>query len=617
MNRLKFMNPLVDVRVHMEAHTPIGAERMAWEAGCNCVYLTYDWGFPPEIALEDWTEFQEAVRVYQAAGMRVFGCIQASNYVHAGSYANKEWYARDPKGRPFHYYTGRYMACWTSPEWLEHLKELVTGVVEAGSDGVFFDNPWHGLQPFHLAGAWLGGAGCYCSRCQSAYAEDSGARIPKRLATEKDPASREYLQWRAELVTSTLSDLAWHARALNPDIQISANNFDAVMRPSFLIFGIDLPSLARIQDVLMIEDYGLPRWQPAVKKNETPQLINNSLTLHTATALAGKTPVTSLPYDKGIGFDELYPPRSYSQSIAEAAACGAPAVVKGTEYFHQGRFTLLTALKFSAQRQAIGHIHRWLVEHEELYRGRQNAATMGILYPAEALWKSWDEIAPVYFGTCQALLASGIPWRVLVPGGDPTGLEILLTFDDDPDRHVTAMMEERLQAVGGHQTLHNLRRINVPSLPGWQFFKPGFLARRPILRMLASNLAKSIHKAYFSRSWARKLGDRRGLALSYNRSPYFHIPPLQERRVLMEALGERPFPSVQAEIPVLIEHWIAGKEHQIHLVNYAGEPQLVRVELPEVVHGKVISPDHTPSNFNADNLELQVDVYSVLIYANS
>jgi hypothetical protein len=74
---------------------------------------------------------------------------------------------------------------------------------------------------------------------------------------------------------------------------------------------------------------------------------------------------------------------------------------------------------------------------------------------------------------------------------------------------------------------------------------------------------------------------------------------------------------VQAEIPVLIEHWIAGKEHQIHLVNYAGEPQLVRVELPEVVHGKVISPDHTPSNFNADNLELQVDVYSVLIYANS
>jgi hypothetical protein len=616
MNRLKFMNHLVDVRVHMEAHTPAGAERMAWEAGFNWAYLTYDWGFPPEIAQEDWSEFQQAVRVYHAAGIGVFGYIQTSNYVRTGSYTDKDWYAQDTKGRPFPYYTGRYMACWSSPEWQEHLREMVRGVVEAGSEGVFFDNLWHGLQPFHLAGAWLGGAGCYCPRCQSAYHDLTGTRIPKWINPERDSTSREYLQWRAEQVATTLSDLAWYARSLNPNMQISANNFDAIMRPSLLVFGIDLSLLAGIQDVLMIEDYGLPYWKPPKKKNEFPRLVNNTLTLHNAIGLSGGTPVTSLPYDKGIGFDEIYEPRRYKQGIAEAAACGTPVVVKGTEYIHQGRFTLLTALKFAPQREAIGQIHRWLVEHEELYRDRQNAASVGLLHPGDVLWQKWDRLAPVYFGTCQALLASGIPWRVLVPGGDPTGLEILLSFDEDPDTHVTAMMEERLQAVGTHQTVHSLRRINVPGLPGWQYFKPDFLARRPILRMLANGLVKGLHRAYFHRSWARKLGDRFGLALRYNSSPFFHIPPLGERQVLMEAIGERPFPSVKAEIPVLIEHWRAGKEHQLHLVNYAANPQVVNVDLPNDVHGKVLSPDHSPKIFEGNRLDLQIDVYSVMIYAD-
>jgi hypothetical protein len=135
------------------------------------------------------------------------------------------------------------------------------------------------------------------------------------------------------------------------------------------------------------------------------------LTLRTAQALVGTTPLTTIPYDQGIGFDELYPPRRYRQAIAEAAACGAAMVVKGTEYFHQGRFTLLTALKFSPQRQAIGQIQRWLVENADLYQQQQNAASIGLLYPGEALWQSWDRIAPIYFGVVKPC------WPPASPGG--------------------------------------------------------------------------------------------------------------------------------------------------------------------------------------------------------
>jgi hypothetical protein len=169
MNRLKFRDAPVDEAVHLEAHTPTGARRMAEEAGFNWVYLTYDWGFPPEIEKEDWQAFRQAAEVYHASGMGVFGYIQTSNYVWTGSYRAKDWYARDPRGRPFYYYTGRYMSCWRHPEWIEHLREMVRGVIESGADGVFFDNPWHASQPFLLGGAWLGSTGCYCPLCRAAF----------------------------------------------------------------------------------------------------------------------------------------------------------------------------------------------------------------------------------------------------------------------------------------------------------------------------------------------------------------------------------------------------------------------------------------------------------------
>jgi hypothetical protein len=617
MNKLKFMNALVDGRVHIEAHTPLGAERMAWEAGFNCAYLTYDWGFPPEIAQEDWREFQQAVRVYQAAGMRVFGYIQTSNYVKAGSYTDRDWYARDLKGRPFHFYTGRYMTCWSNPEWLEHLREMVQGVIQTGSEGVFFDNLWHGLQPLHLAGAWLGGAGCYCQRCQTAFHQETGLTIPKRLYPDRQIESQQYLQWRAKQVTKTLSDLAGYARSLNPQVQISANNFDPVMRPSFIAYGIDLPALARIQDVLLIEDYGLPSWRPSTIAEETPKLVNNALTLRTALALAGGTPLSTIPYDQGIGFDEPYPPRRYRQGIAEAAACGAAMVVKGTEYVHQGRFTLLTAPKFSPQRQAIGQMHSWLVENEGLYRQRRNAASVGLLYPGEALWKDWDRVAPIYFGACQALLASGVPWKVITPDGDLTGLEVLLSFEDNPEMHVSNMIEERLHTLCSFQRQNNLRRVHVPSLPGWQFFQPGFLGKHPTLAGLAGVVTQRLYSAYFSYHWVRRLGDRYGLPQRFLSSPFFHMPHVNERRVLLEAISERPQPSAQAEIPVLIEHWLQANTHQLHLVNYAAKPQQVRVELPYPTHGQVLSPDRPKAQFKTDRLDLIVDVYTVLCYQES
>lgn len=603
MNRLKFMNAPVDEAVHLEAHTPQAANRMASEAGFNWAYLMYDWGFPPEIAAADWQDFRQAVQVYRAAGVRTFGYVQTSNCAYQGSHQGQDWYARDPAGRPIYYYTGRYMTCWLHPAWRTRLQEIVSGIVAAGADGVFFDNPWHAHQPLHLSGAWIGPAGCYCPRCRAAFKSSSGYEIPPSIQPEDDTASQAYVRWRAGVVTETLAGLAALARQQNPQIIISANDFDCVMRPSHLIYGIDLPALAQVQDILMIEDYGLPRYQPAVA-DQPALLVNNALTLHTARALSGAAALTTDPYDKGIGFDGVYPGRRFQQGIAEAAACGAPMVVKGTEFVEDGAFTLLTAARYAPQRQAIGALHRWLEAQVHLYAApRRNAARLGLLYPGDALWQRWDQVAPLYFGAGQALIAAGLPWRVVANPADCAGLDCLLTCTPLP----TAW---NLPA--------SLKVLPLPSLPGWETPSPSALAQNPRLRRLVSSLLTWAYRAYFEKRWGRWLGDRLGLVHLFLQSPYYRLPaPAAQASLeaaLRQQLGAFPAPQVSAAQPVLIETWQRGAQTQIHLVNYAAQPQPVKLSLPQPApRVQLLTPDSPPRQLTGATLEFDLAVYAVLL----
>ena len=592
MNRLKFMDAPVDEGVHFEAHTQVGAQRMR-EAGFDWAYLMYDWGFPPEVEQEDWDDFTRAVRIYQEAGLRTFGYIQTSNCAYSGSYREKDWYARDPRGRLIYYYTGRHMTCWLHPEWIEHLKQMVRGVIEAGAEGVFFDNPWHAGQPLSFAGTWMGGAGCYCPRCRDAYRQAHNTEIPTTLNPSDDEASRTYLRWRTGVVTNTLAELAAYARALKPNVLVSANDFDAVMRPSYVIYGIDLPALAKVQDTLMIEDFALPRWEA-----DQRMLINNALTLRTARALAGDTPVTTIPYDKGIGFDEVYPADRFVQGVVEAAACGAPAVVKGTEFFQDGQFTLLTAEPFSNQRDALGEVHAWLEEHADVFSGGENTAAVGLLFPGEELWFDWHRLSPRFFGAGQALTAAGLPWKVVARPEQLAGVEVLLTFGDIP---------------AGWEMPDNLRTVRVLDLPGWSLDRPSAAARIGRLRAPLAWLTGELFRSYFHSRLARKVLDGVGLSHFFLASPLFLLPEEAQIKALLSVVGHPSGPQAVSAAPVLVELWQRGGNEQIHLVNYARAPQTVTVRLSEHRFGRVISPGRPDQRVEGETISLELDAYAILL----
>jgi hypothetical protein len=597
MNKVKFMDYPVDEKVHMDAHREPAANMVVDKLYANWVHLMYDWGFPPEIEKEDWEDFRQGATAYHKAGTPVFAYIQSSNCVYSGSFIEKDWYAKNSRGQKVYYYSGRYMVDWTHPEWIQHLKNLIRGAIERGTDGIFFDNLWYGEEPYSLMGAWLGGAGCYCERCQRLYRQDSGKEIPAQLFPA-NPDSAAYLRWRAKQVTQTLQELADFAHSLKPDAPISANDYDVTMRNSLLIYGIDVEELAKIQDVIMVEDFALPRWT----EKPTKQLPNNALTIrNTREFVQDNAHLNVLSYDVGIGFDPVYPARRHLQGIGEAAACGASMTIKGTEYNDGQKMTLLTDPAYHEQQEAIGTYHHWLADNAALYEGRKNLAEIGLMHPEGALWQGWHTLAPIYFGAAQLLTVAGLPWRVVRPDDLPEALKVLLTFTPNTRDIIP-------------ESTPNLTMIHVPDLQGWALKKPGAAAKPGLLHDLLESIGLSLVRGYHSSKLMRHLMDKMNMASLVLQTSLFNLPEATLEKTLLKALPGELSPRVKAEKPILIEIWQKEEERQIHLMNYADSPQNVQVHFDSPVEALVLSPDDDdPKELNGQILSLSLDIYSVLI----
>lgn len=595
MNRLKFMDYPVDEEVHRQAHTLPIARVVVDDIYANWVHLTYDWGFPPEIEIEDWEDFRKAAEVYHQAGSPVFAYIQSSNCVYDGTFKDKDWYARDPRGRRVYYYSGRYMVDWTHPEWIQHLKDMIQGALERGADGIFFDNLWYGQQPTGLMGAWLGGAGCYCPRCQSLYQSEMGRKIPEKILPHEGDVA-DYLRWRAGRVTATLQELADFAHSLKPDAPVGANDFDVVMRNSYLIYGLDVEALAKIQDVVMVENFALPSWKPEPK----PRLSNNALTIrNTREFVRDQAHLNVLSYDVGIGFDPVYPARRHQQAIAEAAACGVSMTVKGTEYNDGSRMTLLTDPAYRSQQIAIGDYHRWLFEHQEIFENRTNAAQVGLIHPGDDLWRDWMRLSPIYFGAGQVLTWAGIPWRVLRSGDSFEDVKVILTFFQD---------KSELDVQSGSVPI-----INVPDLPGWNWKKSSLAARGGVWHDVLESVGLGLMRAYHSSRIARQVMDKLNMAKLILQTGHFNLPEKDVCGTLLEALSLEIFPKLESDQPVLMEVWNKQGKQQVHLVNYDDEPQEVTLKFNQAVSVNLVSPDRKDIQvFKGNQITFMLDIYTIV-----
>lgn len=492
------------------------------------------------------------------------------------------------------------MTCLQHNDWKDFLKSRIKGAIDSKADGIFFDNLWNGTQPSGLADSWLGSAGCYCENCRKKFFTEFGKPIPEFINLRDDFVAT-YLEWRATLLTTFFKELADYARSIKPDIVISANDYDVVMRPSKLIYGIEFCSYTEIQDVMMIENFCLPKWEPG-RRTRFP---NNALTIRTARSkLPENKPLSVLSYDVGIGFDDVYPTRRILQSMAEITALGASITTKGTEYFNGNEMTLITAPEYQKQQLSIGSFNEWLSLNAWLFVDRTNIVPVALVDPGEELWKNWFQISPIFFGCMQTLTKAGIPWKVINGSSIDRETSILLTFTNLARQSISADLQSKI--------------VHVPDLKYWKPKPESFLNRHRAFHSFFSNIVEGLIRNYHSKPFFRKLSDRFGMAKLITQTPLFFMPEEHKQKELIDAIPSAIFPKIESQEPVLIEVWHQKDSHmQIHLVNYADHPQSISIHFGKKVNGELLflGTEEKELIRNSDKVRLKIDIYAIILIA--
>jgi len=175
----------------------------------------------------------------------------------------REWLQRGPEGKPLpSWYGGDYRpACMNNPDWRIYEREMVRRQLEAGCDGIFFDNPTVHAQ------------GCYCDYCMkkfAAFLSSDAGRTDLPAVTDMESLRRfaaahpgDFLRFRCTIAAGFLSEMRSYARTVKPAALVTCNN--SLNSPELLYsqcrtYGYSINDLSKVEDLVVVEDMAsLPR----------------------------------------------------------------------------------------------------------------------------------------------------------------------------------------------------------------------------------------------------------------------------------------------------------------------------------------------------------------------
>jgi hypothetical protein len=157
--------------------------------------------------------------------------------------------------------------------------------------------------------------------------------------------------------------------------------------------------------------------------------------------------------------------------------------------------------------------------------------------------------------------------------------------------------------------------IEITRLSGWQFVeKASLLQKSRLLRGWVTQFCEALVRSYFANRTTRRVLDRLGIMRLFVDSPFFSLPGAEARASLLAAIPLDGQLRVISDAPVLVEIWEHKGQQQIHLVNYANQPQSVRLSFPAPVSAKLLSPDMLfDSHVEGQDIELQLDIYTIML----
>jgi hypothetical protein len=225
-----------------------------------------------------------------------------------------EWRQCGRDGQPLaSWYGGDYSpACMNNPDWRAYEKFVVRQQLEAGHDGIFFDNPTVHAE------------GCYCPHCMEKFAafvkQDKRPRTDDRLAMLRRLAAdrpQDFLRFRATTARDFLADMRAYARTINPNALVACNNSlnsPQVFYSQCRTYGYNIQEMSRALDLVVVEDMAT---QPRVADG---RFIEYGSVYKLLRAISHEKPLVAVTLAEG---DYHTPPHLVRLAMAEAAGHGA------------------------------------------------------------------------------------------------------------------------------------------------------------------------------------------------------------------------------------------------------------------------------------------------------
>ncbi|MFN0094983.1 MAG: hypothetical protein ACKVVT_09445 [Dehalococcoidia bacterium] len=558
VHRLKGFDREVDGEAYRRAYDE---DRLRWlrdAIGVNLVFLSYNWGLPPEVERSDWEGFRVAAQRAHDAGMRVAAYVQPSNAVAIGSYESRDWYAVTPKGKRIPYYNGRFFTCLNNPAWRATVFERVRGALADGADAIFLDNCAFGGMPIPLSRDYTAFAGCFCGHCHTSFGAWRAARghpiegVPRLFRPQRDPVAREFAHWRAWTLTSFLREIKALIDAERPGAWLLTNTVGAVSVNTYHIFGVDLPELAHVVDALFVENLQSPRAEPGL-------LVQNAGTFKLLQSLKPGAAMLSISYERGIGVDGVPPRATFERTMAEGYAAGGVPVVRAAEYIEDRRWTMLQPGLHDDQAAGARTIVAFVRGHPEIFGGTTNAAAVAVLVPQGLAWRgdAFPERGADYLGVIQALVGAAVPFRVVTAVGQAGDAKVLLVPEGVPLPAFRGAVL-RYADLGVYRKRRSL----------FDYFTAPL---EPVMRVAGPRVVDG----YYSRVHVRRFVDR--LDLLFRLAFRDQFEPLAMDRGLARLLRGLTPCSAEAQTPIYTDLWENEAGLHLHIVNYGSEPAVVQL----------------------------------------
>jgi hypothetical protein len=226
------------------------------------------------------------------------------------------WRQQDRQGNPLpSWYGGQYQpACMNHPDWRAYEHFIVRQQLEAGCDGIFFDNPTVHPQ------------GCYCRYCMERFADflkQEGVKptAEQSLAGLRELAAthpQEFLRFRCTIARDFLADMRRYARTVRPGALVTANNSlnsADVLYAQCRNYAYNIYELSKAEDFVVVEDMST---QPRVTAEG--RVIEYGSTYRQLRAISHGKPIVAVCLAEA---DYHTPPQLVRLAMAEAAANGA------------------------------------------------------------------------------------------------------------------------------------------------------------------------------------------------------------------------------------------------------------------------------------------------------